>query len=900
MKMNIVFLGIALMFQNPFVSAQILMAQPPGIREKAQPVPSSGQNILPATFTRGTAPPVSAAKEFTVPATHHAAAGAASPTGWVTIMNQTFEGSFPPGDGLWSVFNSTSYTAAYWDDVNYRAHAGSWSAWCAAAGSEHGTIGGTYPANMRTWMIYGPFSLSDANDAKFEFYYWIVSESGFDKLYWGASLDGTNFGGYSTSGNSQGWAYESLDLKTVPIGGTPTNLMGNSQVWIAVAFWSDGSTQYEGAYVDDLLLSKNVGSSVAWTSAPPSTAQVYTDYTVSWYISSLSTVTHTDVHCEGPETFTTTAQSGSSGLFSATLNYRRAGLYNVYSHAQDGVSDYYSPSVTVTVPDNFQNPTVSITNPPVVATAGNDLAITASAHDPSGIRDFYLLYYTGKTPKMVSFTATTDGIATIPGYDVSAQGLNYVVAAKDNTDSLGVSNYYSVADQVPPSALTYQSSGGTDVSAYRLFSVPLNLEDKRFSAFFSDANALGDPGTNWRFFAYENRTPVEYGAQSTEPLVPGKAYFMILRNPLTLNSRAGATNMELDYNQTGYPLSAGWNLVGNPMAFDLWLSDLGVSPYTNNEVWSWTGAGGWSQSETKLKSWEGIAVRVDESTHLMYPLFPNPGAAPVPGPRAAHLQNLPFEKRVGGHMTANASTEWIMCLLVSDGTTSDRVNYIGVKQEANDGYDSYDLHEPPFVPGAISLSFNRDDWGNRSDYFAADIRHPNDTGYVWKSEVSGKPLSEIRFRAEELSKFPVGFKSYALLDNGMLYNLLEDPSFVFPVGNGTRLLTLLVGTDAFLKSHAGRPLVPREFALRQNYPNPFNPVTNLQYEIPMQSHVSISVYSILGEHVYTLLDGETPPGYHEVRWDGTDLNGRPVPSGIYFCRMLAGSYSQTRKMLLLR
>jgi hypothetical protein len=86
-----------------------------------------------------------------------------------------------------------------------------------------------------------------------DFYRWLQTEQDYDYLSWLASIDGTNFYGYRTSGNATSWQTTDFDLKTVP---TLGNLCGQTQVWIAFAFSSDNSNEYEGAYIDDVILQK--------------------------------------------------------------------------------------------------------------------------------------------------------------------------------------------------------------------------------------------------------------------------------------------------------------------------------------------------------------------------------------------------------------------------------------------------------------------------------------------------------------------------------------------------------------------------------------------------------------------------------------------------------------------
>ena len=89
--------------------------------------------------------------------------------------------------------------------------------------------------------------------------------------------------------------------------------------------------------------------------------------------------------------------------------------------------------------------------------------------------------------------------------------------------------------------------------------------------------------------------------------------------------------------------------------------------------------------------------------------------------------------------------------------------------------------------------------------------------------------------------------------------------------------------------------LPTEFNLNQNYPNPFNPTTRIDYQLPVQGLVSIKIYDIQGNLVTTLISGVKDAGYHSVNWDAGDM-----ASGVYFYRLISGSYIATKRLLLLK
>jgi hypothetical protein len=90
--------------------------------------------------------------------------------------------------------------------------------------------------------------------------------------------------------------------------------------------------------------------------------------------------------------------------------------------------------------------------------------------------------------------------------------------------------------------------------------------------------------------------------------------------------------------------------------------------------------------------------------------------------------------------------------------------------------------------------------------------------------------------------------------------------------------------------------------LFQNHPNPFNPTTRIEFVVPEggAQRVTIAVFDVTGARVKTLVDGTRTPGAHVTEWDGRDNNGRPVGSGVYFCRLQAEGAVLTRKMVLLK
>ena len=90
-------------------------------------------------------------------------------------------------------------------------------------------------------------------------------------------------------------------------------------------------------------------------------------------------------------------------------------------------------------------------------------------------------------------------------------------------------------------------------------------------------------------------------------------------------------------------------------------------------------------------------------------------------------------------------------------------------------------------------------------------------------------------------------------------------------------------------------ILPTRYVLSQNYPNPFNPTTLISYSVPVQAYITLSVYDFLGRVVSVLREGVHDPGKYEIRFNGSKLS-----SGVYFYRLHAGSFIETRKMIFMK
>ncbi len=99
---------------------------------------------------------------------------------------------------------------------------------------------------------------------------------------------------------------------------------------------------------------------------------------------------------------------------------------------------------------------------------------------------------------------------------------------------------------------------------------------------------------------------------------------------------------------------------------------------------------------------------------------------------------------------------------------------------------------------------------------------------------------------------------------------------------------------------AGNNPIPTSYALDQNYPNPFNAGTVISFALPEASRVKVTVFNVLGQTMKVLADQEMAAGVQRVSWDGRDDNGNSASSGVYFYRIAANSFTDTKKMTLIK
>jgi Zn-dependent metalloprotease len=178
---------------------------------------------------------------------------------------------------------------------------------------------------------------------------------------------------------------------------------------------------------------------------------------------------------------------------------------------------------------------------------------------------------------------------------------------------------------------------------------------------------------------------------------------------------------------------------------------------------------------------------------------------------------------------------------------------------------------------------------------------------VWGSSVSDgmQPYSYewIIYKDDPDDGYTIGYQDSVEIDNDLLETALKELSsedeFTLKVIITDNLSN--TSNDEKIIEYEGpakkinTQQIPKDYALEQNYPNPFNPVTTIKFALPKASPVKLVIYDITGREVAILVNGSLPAGYHSVQWDA-----RNVPSGMYIYRITAGSFTQAKRMMVIK
>jgi len=346
--------------------------------------------------------------------------------------------------------------------------------------------------------------------------------------------------------------------------------------------------------------------------------------------------------------------------------------------------------------------------------------------------------------------------------------------------------------------------------------------------------------------------------------------------------------------------SAGWNMlslaVGTDMdgVDDVFGGAIAVYGYPYSETvtnvengagyWVRYGSGG-SDTQTGAPI-DGLSVGVSEGWNLVGSISEDAGINDPDGIVVA-LYGYPYSEEVTA--IEPGSGYWLRTS--SDGSVSLEAGAamprISAEIEANSlTINGMKLHFGVDVTDDLSLSHSlppKPPAGSFDVRFSGDSKIAENSGVI-----------EVMNSSDEL-----------VIDYNIITSAGDHMQWMLSTESGDEIILNGSGSVSLSGSVKGMTLnkvleIPENFALIQNFPNPFNPVTNISFQLPEASDVSVEVYNMMGQKIAELVSGTVPAGYHKVVWDSRNLQGEAVSSGVYLYTITAGDFHAMKKMVLMK
>jgi hypothetical protein len=486
----------------------------------------------------------------------------------------------------------------------------------------------------------------------------------------------------------------------------------------------------------------------------------------------------------------------------------------------------------------------------------------------------------------------TMSLTLIPNADVPS---NYLVFLKDlktgSVQNIRARNtyYYNTASD---SLREFQIIVGMFIKSSSFsFSAGWNMAGFPLKS----ASALKSSVLNGGSTTYLYNYWISRGYFINDTITRGKGCWLGALSPVT-STVVGSTAMD----SVSIWLYAGWNMISLPyldssypknalsvtngarvISLDSAVSLGWVTPV----LYDYQPGDGSYSSVDSMAPWRGYwFAALDNYFQLIYNAPPNEN--PILSKRTASTKKA---------LKASASN-WFVGLTLQTARTMDRLGGFGINAGATSGFDAqYDFPHPPNPPSQdyVFLAFPHPEWESIvGPNFSRDIRSP-ESSVSWVFQVGSTGEATPATLQWDAAAIPAGV-TLELTDfgnAGTKINMKSTNNYLLTI-NGIDTLQIASTTVGVEQQP---PSIPTTFGLSQNFPNPFNPKTVISYQLPVASMTSLKIYDILGREIAALVNEVKSPGWYSIQW-----NAQNLPSGIYFYRLEAGSFVETRKLVLLK
>lgn len=571
-----------------------------------------------------------------------------------------------------------------------------------------------------------------------------------------------------------------------------------------------------------------------------------------------------------------------AGLTAGTTYFFR--LTAVDSALQESA---YSATVSAVPLADTEAPAIGRVNHASSAPLNTAIPISVSIHDTSGVKTAELHFRpAGAASYFVQpMERRAGGMYTreISAAAVTNRGVEFFIQAEDSAGNVSRTQRLPIRVVCPDGVLNPAvQPSGTDVASYRLFSIPLDLDEASPGAFLAANPLLAQAeATRYRWYAFDRGTQTlrEYPDFAGISITPDMG-FALLVDMANVQLRSGSGKTVITTEPYRISLPAGWSLIGNPFNYSIPFDSLSASSGTF-ELWDFDGD--WRLNTRGLEPWKGYAIWLSEAAVFSI----RPGAAglgaisPRYSPEQLHQE------------------DWLVRISASDGESISEFNLIGQISQASDGIDSFDLHSPMQLGEQIALFFIDAQANKTRNYLKADIRQPSPKGHIWSFFCeTGPRAGALSLSFAGIENVPAHFNIFLIDEASQLaYNLRANARLEFAVkGRTIKQFKLLVGTSRFLdENEAILQKAPKKFALLQNYPNPFNPSTQIVYSLGKSEEILLQVFNLQGQEIATLFRGRQSAGVHTAVWHAENTG-----SGIYFIELRARGIVLRKKCMIVK
>jgi hypothetical protein len=439
-----------------------------------------------------------------------------------------------------------------------------------------------------------------------------------------------------------------------------------------------------------------------------------------------------------------------------------------------------------------------------------------------------------------------------------------------------LSGAFTIYPVIVPVTHTMSFGNANTITSYRMIGLPGNARIPLTQVL------TGEPRKDWTAFLDNGAATdhlIEFDGSGIFSFEPGNGFWILSRNGLHVHHEVDAVHLGPD-KTFPIPLQSGWNIISNPYTQAVPWSAVRETNDISEPIWDFDGS--YVESDS-LKPYRG------------YYLYNATGLSTlrIPYPNGSNGNEV---ARHGSTIAGSLSLT-----LEHDGHRSRpvRVHLLDKEQETVPSQRKY---APPGDFEEATITIRNESITTTNIPMAEDVRTPDGSGQAYPIVVKLKTDTQAHLHISGIESFnePV----IALIDRktGRHYDLREGGVPNILNGIGEREFLLVIGSQEYMAAVADEAL-PVVYHLSNNYPNPFNPVTSIEYSIPGGSTsvpVKLEVFDLLGRRIRLLVDDVQDSGFYRVTWDGRNERGEAVASGVYVYILKAGSFSDSKRMVLIK